>query len=61
MKFYIATLIIIFVVVAGGFSAFFYLNYGWLALVVYLVFAVICAMPSMVELNRWRKEKGGSL
>lgn len=61
MKFYIAILIIIFVVVVSGFSTFFYFKYGWVALVTYLVFAAICAMPSIVELYRWHKEKGGAL
>lgn len=61
MKFYITTLAIIFVVVVGGFSTFFYIKYGWVGLVSYLVFAAICAMPSIVELYRWHKQKGGSL
>lgn len=59
MKFCITTLVIIFVAVAGGFSTFFYINYGWVALVACLVLAAICAMPSMMELYRWHKEKGG--
>lgn len=61
MKFYITTLIIIFVVVVGGFSTFFYINYGWVGLVSYLVFAAICAMPSIISLYRWHKGKGGAL
>ena len=61
MKVCIISNLILFVVVVGGFSAFFYINYGWLGLVSYLVFAIICAMPSIVELHRWHKMKGGSL
>lgn len=60
MKLYIAILIIIFVMVVGSFSTFFYIKYGWVGLVFYLVFAVICAMPSMVELYHCYKEKGGA-
>lgn len=61
MKFYIIMLFALFVVVVGGFSTFFYINYGWVGLVSYLVFAAICAMPSIVGLHRWHKEKGGAL
>mgnify|MGYP006888205966 CR=1 FL=1 len=61
MKFYIATLVIIFVVVVVGFSAFFYIKYGWVGLGGYLVFAAICIMPSVISVYRWHKEKGGPL
>ncbi len=59
MKLCIATLVIISVAVVIGFSTFFYINYGWPALVAYLVFAVIYAMPTIVTTYRWHKEKGG--
>lgn len=42
------------------FSIFLYTNYGWLALVAYLVFMAICLTPSMVSLYRWHKKKGGT-
>lgn len=42
------------------FSIFLYTNYGWLALVAYLVFMAICLTPSMVSLYRWHKKKGSA-
>lgn len=60
MKASIISGLILFVVVVGGFSTFFYINYGWVGLVSYLVFAAICAMPSIISLHRWHKEKGGT-
>lgn len=52
-------LLIIFVVIAGLFSAFFYRCYGWLGLVSYLVLAVISITPTVVSVYRWHKKKGG--
>lgn len=57
MKFYIIFLLILFVAVVSVFSTFFYLRYGWPALVAYLVFATLCIMPSIVSVYRWHKER----
>lgn len=57
MKACIISGLILFVVVVGGFSTLYYIKYGWVGLVSYLVFAVICIMPSIISLHRWHKEK----
>lgn len=50
---------ILFVVVVAAFSTFFYIKYGWVALVAYLTLATPCITPMVRSLHSWHKEKGG--